>query len=124
MRKFKNLVIGGIEQKILNLVLISMILVAAVFLTAMLTQNAYLVNLTSETSEKQISAMTETTEQVMDTVVSQNIESITVLEARLTDDLFKDRAVGVQMVAEVCRPAPLLSGGRCPGLLAAAGRRA
>ena len=100
MRKFKNLVIGGIEQKFLNLVLISMLLVAGVFLAAMLTQNAYLVNLTNETSEKQIASMTGTTSEVVDALVSDNIRNVTGLQAKVTDRMFYDRSAGIRMVAE------------------------
>ena len=37
MKKFRHLVIGGIESKVVALVLISMLLVAAVFISSMLT---------------------------------------------------------------------------------------
>ena len=45
MRKFRNLVIGGIENKVINLVLISILLVAGVFIASMLTQNNVLTSL-------------------------------------------------------------------------------
>ena len=100
MKKIKNLVIGGIESKIIALVLISMLLVAAVFVTSMLTQNSMLTSLTQETSQRQLSSMTGTTAAVIDTVIVENMDRITDLEAAVTDKLFKDRVIGVQMVGE------------------------
>lgn len=103
MKRFKHLVIGGIESKVLALVLISMLLVAAVFIASMLTQNNMLTSLTQETSERQLASMTGTTKAVIDTVIVENMDRQTDLEAKLTDDLFHERAVGVQMVGDYAR---------------------
>ena len=100
MRKFRNLVIGGIENKVVNLILITILLVAGVFLASMLTQNNMLVSLTAETNERQLSAMTGTTEKVIDSVIVENMDRITDLEARLTDEMFRALAVRVQMVGD------------------------
>ena len=45
MKKFKRLVIGGIESKILALVLISMLLVATVYSVSMVAQDDVLSHL-------------------------------------------------------------------------------
>ena len=103
MKKIRNLVIGGIESKVLALALISMLLVAAVFVASMLTQNSMLISLTQETSEKQLASMTGTTAAVIDTVIVENMDRQTELMAKLTDDMFHDRAVGVQMVGNYAR---------------------
>ena len=103
MRKFKNLVIGGIETKVINLVLISMLLVAAVFLASMLAQNKILTSLTHEASARQLASVTGTTEAVIDTVITESMERLTEREATLTDDLFHDRAVGVQLAGDFAR---------------------
>ena len=100
MRRFKNLVIGGIESKVITLILLSMLLVAAVFVASMLTQNSLLANLTQENSERQLSAMTGTTAAVVDTVIVDNMDRITEMEAVLIDEMFRDSAVQVQMLAD------------------------
>ena len=100
MKRIENLVIGGIESKMLALVLISMLLVAAVFVVSMLTQNTMLTKLTQETSERQLASMTGTTTAVIDTVIVENLDRITDLEAAVTDQLFRDQAVGVRPVSE------------------------
>ena len=100
MRKFKNLVIGGIESKVVALVLVSMLLVAAVFISSMLTQNRVLTDLTQETSERQLASVTGSTANVIHTVIVENMDRQTELEAFVTDELFHDRAVDVQMVGD------------------------
>ena len=100
MKRIENLVIGGIESKMLALVLISMLLVAAVFVVSMLTQNTMLTKLTQATSERQLASMTGTTTAVIDTVIVENLDRITDLEAAVTDQLFRDQAVGVRPVSE------------------------
>ena len=100
MKKFKNLVIGGIESKVVALILVSMLLVAAVFVVSMLTQNSVLSQLSQETSERQLASMTDTTAAVIDTVIVENMDSITELEAMLTDEMFQALAIRVQMVGD------------------------
>ena len=77
-----------------------MLLVAAVFLSSMLTQNGVLTSLTQETSERQLASMTGTTAQVIHTVIVENMDRQTELEAAVTDALFHNRAVSVQMVGD------------------------
>ena len=100
MKRFKHLVIGGIESKVVNLVLISMLVVAAVFVASMVTQNNVLAGLTKGTNEKQLASMTGTTAAMMDAVIVENMDRQTELEAVVSDQLFHDRAVGVQMVGD------------------------
>ena len=100
MKKIKNVVIGGIETKVVTLIVISMILVAAVFSIAMLTESRLLSDVTQETSEKQITSMTGTTAAVMDQVIVENMNRITGMQAAATNEVFQDMAVRVQMLGE------------------------
>ena len=103
LRKYKNLVIGGIENKVVNLILITILLLAALFLASMLTQNKLLSDLTQETSQRQLSSMTGTTTAVIDTVIEENMDRITEMEARLTDEMFQDLATRVQMTGDYAK---------------------
>ena len=103
MKKIKKLVIGGIESKFVTLILISMLLVAGVFGVSMLTEHRLLSNLTQETSERQISSMTGTTAAVIDQVIVDNMDRITGLEALMTDQMFQEMAVRVQMTGGYAR---------------------
>ena len=100
LKKLRKLVIGGIESKVLTLVLVSMLVVAAVFILSMLTQNKLLTDLTRDTSERQVASVTGTTAAVIDTVIVENMDRITQMEAMETDEMFRDAAVRVQMVAD------------------------
>ena len=57
MKKFKNLVIGGIETKVFNLILISILLVTVAGLLITNYQNGVLADLTAETSTRQREAI-------------------------------------------------------------------
>ena len=100
MKKLKNLVIGGIESKVLTLVLVSMLLVATVFILSMLTQNKLLTDLSNDTNERQVASVTGITSTVIDTVIVDNMNRITQMEAVETDEMFRDAAVRVQMISD------------------------
>ena len=100
MKRFKHLVIGGIESKVLTLVLISMLVVAAVFVASMVTQNNVLAGLTQGTNEKQLASMTGTTAAVMDAVI---VESPVGMPGRAVASPLLERASkGCRQGAEVC----------------------
>ena len=100
MKKLKKLVIGGIESKVLTLVLVSMLLVATVFILSMLTQNKLLTDLSNDTNERQVASVTGITSTVIDTVIVDNMNRITQMEAVETDEMFRDAAVRVQMISD------------------------
>ena len=100
MKRIRKLVIGGIESKVVTLVMVSMLLVAGLFLATMLSQNNLLTKLTQETSERQLASVTGTTAGVIHTVIEENMDRLTEEKAVATDRLFRDRALGVQLVAD------------------------
>ena len=100
MKKFKHIVIGGIESKVVNLILVSMLVVAAAFMLFMTAGTRMLSNLTTETNERQLSAMTGITSDVIHTVIVENMDRTTELQALVTNNMFHDRAVAVQMVGD------------------------
>ncbi len=100
MKRFGKLVLGGIEMKMVALIMAGMLLVGGVFLGVMLMQGRLLTQLTEETNARQLSNVTGTTAEVLDTVITENMDRITQLEAKTTDEMFQDLAIRVQMVAE------------------------
>ena len=100
MKKFKNLVIGGIESKVLNLILITVIVITAAFVGATVYHSRLLTTLSTENNEKQEQALTEITSGVMTQVVDQSLDTTTQLNARLTDEMFHNLAVRVGMMGE------------------------
>ena len=98
MKKFKNLVIGGIENKIFNLILITGILITAAFIAVTAYQYNILVNLTTETNGRQQTTMTAMTDELMDQVVNNTLSQRTELEAYIADEMFGDLAAQVMML--------------------------
>ena len=100
MRKIKNLIIGGIENKVFNLILFTGILITAVFLAVTQYQSKMLATLTAETNARQQTAITEITTDLMDTVVKESMDRTTGLESMIADELFSDLKTRVEMLGE------------------------
>ena len=100
MKKIRNLVIGGIENKVFNLILAAVLLTALVFMGGFLYQYNMLADLSRESSEKQKEAITSFTGQVMGQVVQETMDRNTAMEAALADEMFHDLGTRVQMMAD------------------------
>ena len=94
---------GKIESKIVVMILAAMLLVAGVFLAVSLTRSNMLAKLTEETTERQLSSMTGTTNAVINTVIKENMDRITDMEAQAVDWMFEDVSIRVRMVGDYAR---------------------
>ena len=88
MKKFKNLVIGGIQQKVFNLVLVTILLLIAAYTAVIVYQSSSLKKLTAETNLRQKEAIAEISETTMDAVGADSLTSKAEMAAMLADDLF------------------------------------
>ena len=100
MKKFRNLVIGGLQQKIFNLVVISMVLVAACFQTISLWQSNHLKTLSEETNDRQQESIFTISTKTMDTVLSEGLLRSTRLEAAAADSIFSQLDSAVTLLAD------------------------
>ena len=100
MRRIKNLVIGGIENKLFNLILVTVLLISAAFLAVMLYQGRMLARLTDSTGEKQRESIAAITDSVMDQVIVQSMDRTTRLEAYIADEMFHGLEDRVSMLGE------------------------
>ena len=100
MKKFKNLVIGGIQQKVFNLVLVTIFLLIAAYTTVIVYQTNSLKKLTAETNLRQKEAIAEISETTMDAVVADSLTSKAEMAAMLADDLFVRLSSTVQILAD------------------------
>ena len=100
MKKFKNLVIGGIENKVVNLILITVIVLAVAFQGASFLQNRMLTEVSNETTSKQEEALTTITSDVMGDVIDSSMTRSTQLEALIADEVFHHLAVRVEMLGQ------------------------
>ena len=100
MKKIKNLVIGGIQSKVFNLILFTVVLLTAAFSVVSIHQNNTLAKLASESSQKQQETIGEITGEVMDAVVRQTLERSNRTDADIADAMFDEAAQRVSFVAD------------------------
>ena len=100
MKTFKNLVIGGIENKVVNLILVTIIVISAAFMGMSLYQNKMLEDVNAETISKQEQALTDITNGIMNDIVNQSMDQTTELKAQMADEVFHNLAVRVEMMGE------------------------
>ena len=100
MRKFKNLVIGGIETKIFNLILITVIILSLAFLGVNLYQGNMLTSLTAETSVKQQETTSAIISETMSQVTRTSMERTTDMEAQIVNEMFRSIRAKVMTVAD------------------------
>ena len=100
MKQFGRFIIGGIENKIFNLVVITMIIIVAIFGVVTYHQSNNLSKLTAETNEKQKESMNAIASQTMDAVVTTSMSESTLLKAYIADDLFSELEVQVRMLGD------------------------
>ena len=103
MKKFKNFVLGGIQQKIFNLVLIMIVLIMAAYSVVIVYQMNNLTGLVTDTNEKQKEGITAISQQIMDAVIAGSLSTQTRLQAYIADDLFSDTADTVGTLGEYTR---------------------
>ena len=90
MKKFRNLVIGGIQTKIFNLILITVLLLAVAFMLVSLNRTRMLSALTTETSLRQQETTSGIIFETMSQVTRLSMERTTAMEARIVDEMFRD----------------------------------
>ena len=100
MHKLGKLIIGGIENKIFNLVLINIILIVVGFFLVISHSANDLTKLVNDANQKQEESMKNTTNSVMSTVVNNTMGQTTAMEAYIADDLFKNLKTQVQMLGD------------------------
>ena len=100
MRKFRNLVIGGIENKIFNLILTTVILLTVAFSLISLSQSRMLTELTAETSIRQQESTSAIISDTMSQVTRNSMRNSTEMEAQITDNMFRSIQSRVKLVAD------------------------
>ena len=103
MKKIKNIVIGGIEQKVFNLILLTVLLTSAAFAAVIFYQNKMLSDLNAQTTARQHESIGAVTSSVMDSVVNESMGRTTQLEAMIADELFHGLETRVRMLGDYAR---------------------
>ena len=100
MKKIKNIVIGGIQQKIFNLVLVTILLMMAAYTTVIIYQSGRLHSLVEETNELQKQSITGISQRTMNGVLDASFAESTRMQARLADNFFANAERTVRMLAD------------------------
>ena len=100
MKKIRNLVIGGIENKVFNLILVTIFMTALAFMAGFLYQNRMLTEISNESSLKQRESIDEITGSVMNSVVDKSMGKSTRLQAALASELFGGLGNRVEMLGD------------------------
>ena len=103
MRKYKHITLGGIQQKVFNLVLIMLLLVVAAYSVMIIYQMNHLTGIVTDTNEKQKGAITAISQRTMDAVIAGSLGSKTQMQAYIANDLFSDTADTVGTLGEYTR---------------------
>ena len=103
MKKFRNLVIGGIETKIFNLILFTGILIAAAFLAVSAYQYNELQKLVTESSGEQQTAIASYTNELMEQVIENSMSRDTKLEGAIAEEMFSSLGMRVDILEEYAR---------------------
>ena len=100
MKRFRNLVIGGIQSKVFNLILLTVLLLSAACLAVSIDHANMLEELAAESGARQQAAIQKTTDAVMGTVVGQALSRSTELKAYIADELFRGLETRVRMMGD------------------------
>ena len=100
MRKFFGILIGGIQQKIFNLVLVAMILITGIFMAISVHQYNQITDILDETSEKQLNSIDTISSSAMESMVRDTLQTTARLEAEIADGVFSSVRKNVIMLAE------------------------
>ena len=90
MKKFFCFTLGGIKQKIFNLVLIFLLAVIGCYGAVSLYQSRQLNKIVSEAKEKQQAAIRSVSEQTMNQVIESTMTKTTGLQAYIADNIFAE----------------------------------
>ena len=100
MRKFRNITLGGIQHKIFNLVIITIVLMVAAYASVILYQSGELTGLVRDTSDSQKESINVISEQTMASVLDSELTQSTQMQAYIAEDYFGDAVSVINVVAD------------------------
>ena len=89
IKKF-GLTLGGLQQKILNLVLIFVLVIIGIYVAVAVYQSKALSETVNEASDEQQQSIASVSDKTMETVISSSLTRTTAMEAYMADDMFAD----------------------------------
>ena len=89
IKKF-GLTLGGLQQKILNLVLLFLLALIAVFAAVSIYQSKKLTKVVNDASSKQQKSIQQVSSNTMEQIINGSMSKTTALQAYIADDMFSD----------------------------------
>ena len=90
MKNIRGLKIGGLQQKIINLVLLFILLLIGVYTAVTVWHQRNLSEVVQNASYRQQNSIKEVSEQTMESVLNTSLMQATALQGYIADDLFYD----------------------------------
>ncbi len=100
MKKIMNIVIGGIEQKIVNLVLVTILLMVGAYTAVILYQAKNIGDLVTTTNERQGNSIVQISDRTMESVVSGSLGRSTQMQSNIADNMFREVKSEVGMLGD------------------------
>ena len=100
MKKIWKVVIGGIQSKILNLMLFTFLAVAGAYLAVIMYQSSQLNDLVTTTNDSQVASISDISEETMQDLIEGNLQRITNLNAQSIDNTFRTLQSHVEFMNE------------------------
>ena len=96
MKVIRGIKIGGLQQKIFNLMLIFILVLIGSYLAVSVYQQKNLTDVVMQANEEQQKAISTVSEETMEAVLNVSMSRTTALQAYIADDLFSDVRTDVQ----------------------------
>ena len=90
MKIIRGIKIGGLQQKIFNLMLIFIVALVGAFVAVSIYQQNHLTAIVEEASREQQASITAVSEETMEAVLEMSMTKTTALQAYIADELFAD----------------------------------
>ncbi|MBP5363490.1 MAG: SpoIIE family protein phosphatase [Ruminococcus sp.] len=100
MKKWFGLKIGGLQQKILNLVLIFILAIVGAYFGASVYLSQNLTKVVNDSTEKQIVSMTKISEETMSGMLNASLTQSNKMEADIANSVFTEAKGNVQTLQE------------------------
>ena len=99
MKKVKKFVFGGLQQKIFNLCVITVIVTVVIFGLIGVTQLKQLQRVAAESGEAQTESISRTSGAIMSNVVSSSLSTMASLKAKICNQPFESLAEKIELLA-------------------------
>ena len=100
MRKFWKFVIGGIETKIFNLVLVTLILILGAYIAVTVYSYGKLTEVVAETNTKQTEAIRKTSTETIHGIIYDGLAKENYMEASMASALFQEHMQAVSLLGD------------------------